>query len=127
MNENKKNNWIHVRLSKDDYNTIHKKFEHSIHRKLSEYVRRVLLQKPVVIASRNVSLDDFMAEMISLRKELSALGNNFNQLVKQLHILGTDPAVLKWLPTAEKAQQILLEKTQQIKDKIAKINDQWLQ
>jgi len=127
MSENNKTKWIHVRLSKEDYHTIHKKFEHSMHRKLSDYVRRVLLQKPVVIVSRNVSLDDFMAEMITLRKELSALGNNFNQLVKQLHILGTDPAVLEWLPATEKAQQILLEKTQQIKDKIAKINDQWLQ
>lgn len=127
MNENNKNKWLHVRVSSDEYHTIHKNYEASVHRKLSDYIRRVLLQKPVVIASRNVSLDDFMSEMINLRKELSALGNNFNQVVKQLHISDNIPAVLEWLPVIEKAQQNLLEKTEEIKLKIAKINDQWLQ
>lgn len=126
MNESNKTKWIHVRLSKEDYHTIHKKFEASIHRKLSDYIRRVLLQKPVVIASRNVSLDDFMSGMITLRKELSAIGNNLNQVVRQVHILGANPEVLLWLPAVEKAQLALLQKAEQINYKIAKINDIWL-
>lgn len=127
MNEKIKNKWIHVRLDADDYHAVHKNFEASTHRKLSEYVRRILMQKPVVIASRNVSLDAFMAELMLLRKELSYLGNNFNQVVKQLHLAGNIPGVLEWLPTIEKAQGKLLEKTEEIKVKIEKINDQWLQ
>lgn len=127
MNEKNKIKWLHVRVSSDEYHTVYKNFEASIHKKLSDYVRRVLLQKPVIIASRNVSLDDFMTEMILLRKELSYLGNNFNQVVKQLHISDNIPTVLEWLPVVEKAQENLLKKTEEIKLKISKINDQWLQ
>jgi hypothetical protein len=32
-------------------------------------------------------LDDFMIEMIALRNELTAIGNNYNQTVKRLHTL----------------------------------------
>lgn len=125
--EKQKSRWINIRLNQDEYYTIHKNFETSVYRKLSEYARKVLLQKPVVVATRNVSLDDFMSEMIALRKELSALGNNFNQVVKQLHIADNILTVLEWLPIVQKAQQKLLEKTEEIKVKISKINDQWLQ
>lgn len=127
MKENIKNKWIHVRLNAEDYYAIHKNFEATTHRKLSDYIRKVLLQKPVVTASRNVSLDAFVSELIALRKELSYIGNNFNQVVKQLHLSGNIPAVLEWLPVIEKAQEKLLEKSEEIKVKIEKINDQWLQ
>ena len=62
--------WLHIRLKEDDYNRIKSKFETSIERKLSEYARKVLLQKPVVIKHRNQSLDDFMTEMMALRSSL---------------------------------------------------------
>lgn len=127
MKEHNKNKWLHVRLNDDEYYTIHKSFEATTHRKLSDYIRKVLLQKPVVTASRNVSLDAFVSELIAIRKELSYIGNNFNQVVKQLHLAGNIPAILEWLPVIEKAQEKLLEKSEVIKVKISKINEQWLQ
>jgi hypothetical protein len=44
---------------------------------LSEFIRRVLFEKPVTMYQRNKSLDEFMAEMMLLRNELNGLGNNF--------------------------------------------------
>lgn len=79
--------WLHIRLKEADYKRIKTKFDSSIYKKLSEYVHRVLLDKPIIIKHRNQSLDDFMAEMMALRAELNAIGNNYNQLVKKLHTL----------------------------------------
>jgi hypothetical protein len=79
---------IHFRLTEQEFEKIQSHFVRSTCRKLSEYTRLVLLNKPVRINQRNQSLDDFMAEMIALRNELSAIGNNYNQTVKRLHSLG---------------------------------------
>ena len=48
--------WLHIRLKEDEYNQIHKKFKNSTCRKLSEYARRVLLDKPITVNQRNQSL-----------------------------------------------------------------------
>jgi hypothetical protein len=126
----KKNNlwkWLHIRLTEDDYNRIHKKFEQSTDRKFSEYARKVLLNKPVTVGHRNQSLDDFMAEMIALRNELNAIGNNFNQTVKRLHALQQIDEIKTWLLLNETARQIIISKITEIKSKINQIDSQWLQ
>ncbi len=126
-NKTKHSKWLHIRLKEDDYNRIKSKFDASIDRKLSEYARKVLLQKPVIIKQRNQSLDDFMTEMMALRSELNAIGNNYNQVVKRLHLLQHFPEIKTWLLLNENARQIILKKIEEIKSKINQINDQWLQ
>lgn len=118
--------WIHIRVSPIDYNKIYQKFERSTDRKLSEYARRVLLDKPVTVNQRNQSLDDFMAEMMQLRTELSAIGNNFNQVVKTLHQLRELSDIKAWLLLNETSKRILIQKVEEIRLKIYQINDQWL-
>jgi hypothetical protein len=129
MSEVKKNHskWLHIRLKEEEYNTIHKKFEASTCRKLSEYARRILLDKAITVNQRNQSLDDFMAEMIRLRNELHSIGNNFNQAVKKLHTLEKTEAFKSWILLYETTRKMLLEKVENIKQKIAQISDKWLQ
>jgi hypothetical protein len=125
--KNNKSKWIHIRVKPDDYTFIHKKFEVSTCRKLSEYARRVLLDKAVTVKQRNQSLDDFMAEMIRLRNELNGIANNFNQSVKKLHTLDRLEEFKTWILLNENHKQILLKKVDDIKQKINSISDQWLQ
>ena len=73
-----KNKWLNICLSEDEYKTFHYKYTGSICRKLSEYARRVLLNKVVTVNQRKQSLDDFMTEMNRLRNELNAIWNNLN-------------------------------------------------
>lgn len=129
MSETKNNHskWLHIRLKEEEYNKINKKFSNSTCRKLSEYARRVLLDKVITINQRNQSFDDFMTEMIKLRNELNALGNNFNQAVKKLHTLNQLQEFKSWLISNENSQKILLEKVNEIKSKINQISDKWLQ
>ncbi len=69
---------IGLRLTSEEYEQIEKKCKNSNAGKLSEYVRRVLFNKPLTVYQRNQSLDDFMTEMMQLRSELNGIGNNFN-------------------------------------------------
>ena len=53
---------IGLRLSPKEYGQIEKKWKASKCRKLSDYVRRNLFEKPIVTTYRNQSLDDYMTE-----------------------------------------------------------------
>ncbi|RYE28357.1 MAG: plasmid mobilization relaxosome protein MobC [Sphingobacteriales bacterium] len=118
---------LQVRLTIKETEQIHNTFSKSTCRKLSDYVRKKLLDKPISIYTRNHSLDDFMAEMILLRGELNAIGNNYNQVVKRLHTLSDIREIKTWLLVNESSKHMLLKKVEEIKSKISQINDQWLQ
>jgi hypothetical protein len=129
MSDTKNNHskWLHIRLKQEEYNKIYNRFSKSTCRKLSEYARRVLLDKAITVNQRNQSLDDFMTEMIRLRNELNAIGNNINQSVKKLHTLDQLQEFKSWLNLNENHQKILLQNVEEIKSKINQISDKWLQ
>lgn len=129
MEEQNKNRtkWLHLRLTPDEYQKIVAAFSKSTCRKLSDYARKNLLQKPIVNTYRNQSLDDFMAEMIRLRRELNAIGNNFNQAVKKLHTLNQITDFRHWLISYELEKKILFNKVDEIKKYIQKFAESWLQ
>jgi hypothetical protein len=124
---NKAKNWISFRVKPQEYEQIHRHFSATTSRKLSEYARKVLLNKPVVIKYRNQSADEFLSAMIPLINELNAIGNNLNQAVKKLHTLNQIPEFKNWLISYENDRQILLKKVDEIKTKINQIYEQWLQ
>jgi hypothetical protein len=129
MSENKVNRTkrVHVRFTDREFEKIQAQFTRSTCQKLSEYVRLVLLNKPVTVRQRNQSLDDFMIEMIVLRNELNALGNNYNQTVKRLHTLDNLEDIKTWLMINEAAREIIQNVISEIKQKISQIDDIWLQ
>ncbi|MFV8347182.1 plasmid mobilization protein [Flavobacterium sp. ZB4P13] len=124
---NNRTKWLHLRLTPDEYQKIVAAFSKSTCRKLSDYARKNLLQKPIVNKYRNESLDDFMAEMIRLRGELNAIGNNFNQAVKKLHTLHQITEFKHWLISYELEKKILFNKVDEIKKHIQKFAESWLQ
>ena len=124
---NKTKSWISFRVKPQEYEQIHRHFSATTNRKLSEYARKVLLNKPVVIKYRNQSADEFLSAMIPLKNELNAIGNNLNQAVKKLHTLNQIPEFKNWLTSYETDRQILFKKVDEIKSKINQIYEQWLQ
>ena len=68
-----------------------------------------------------------MAEMMHLRSELNGVGNNFNQAVKKLHTLRQIEEFKTWILTYESDKNELLNKTEDIKNRINKIAEKWLQ
>ncbi|WP_317172561.1 plasmid mobilization protein [Flavobacterium muglaense] len=124
---NNRNKWLHLRLKPEEYQKIHRKFSKSTCRKLSEYARKNLLEKPLTMNYRNQSLDEFMTEMIHLRRELNALGNNFNQAVKKLHTLQQIAEFKAWILSYELEKKKLFNTMEEIKIHIRKISEKWLQ
>ena len=125
--ETNRTKWLHLRLKPEEYSKLHKHFSKTTCRKISDYSRKILLGKPVTSTYRNQSLDDFMAEMIQLRSDLNRVGNNFNQAVKILHGLEKIQDFKSWLITYELEKQTLFNKVDEIKNRINKIADEWLQ
>ncbi|MES2649383.1 MAG: plasmid mobilization relaxosome protein MobC [Bacteroidota bacterium] len=121
-----RNKILHVRFTPLEWIIVQKKFEQSTCRKVSEFVRKRLLDKPVTIYHRNKSLDDFATEMVLLRRELNAIGINYNQQVKRLNSMNDYTEVKKWFIMHSPTEQLLLKKVEEINAKIAQINDQWL-
>jgi hypothetical protein len=118
---------IGLRLTQKEYAQIEKKWKASTCRKLSDYVRRSIFDKPIVTTYRNESIDDLMAEAIKLRNELNSLANNFNQAVKMLHTLQQIAEFRTWIIKFELDKKILFNKVDQIKNNIQKIAEKWLQ
>ncbi|MFV8343588.1 plasmid mobilization protein [Flavobacterium sp. XS2P39] len=118
---------IGLRLTPTEYAKIEKKWKASTCRKLSDYVRRSIFDKPIVTTYRNQSLDEFMSESMRLRSELNSIGNNFNQAVKKLHTLQQIAEFKNWLITYELEKIILFNKVDEVKKHIQKIAETWLQ
>ena len=119
--------FISFRLTGDEYAALEKSWKKSTIRMRGEYVRRVLFGKPVTVFTRNQSMDDLMAEMILLRRELNAIGVNVNQAVCRLHTLDYLPQMQLWLNGFEADKTLLFNKMEEIKSRMDLMADQWLQ
>lgn len=118
---------IGLRLTPEEYAKIERKWKASTCRKLSDYVRKHLFDKPITTNYRNQSLDDFIEETVVLSNELSAIGNNINQVVKKMHTLRQIPEFREWIIRYELEKRILSNKVEDIQNHIQKITDKWLQ
>lgn len=129
MKDHNKNRsrWLHLRLTDAEFEILHKGFHKSTCPKLSDYARKNLMQKPLVMKYRNESLDELISEFILLRKDLNGIGNNFNQAVKKLHSLVHIPEFKQWIISHELEKKVLFNSIEQIKKHIQKLSEKWLQ
>jgi len=118
---------VGLRFTPQEFLKIERKWKASTCRKLSDYIRKHLFDKPITTNYRNQSLDEFMSEMIRLRTELNGIGNNFNQAVKKLHTLQQISDFKEWIIRSELEKKILLNKVEEIKKNIQKMAEKWLQ
>lgn len=130
MEENRQENRcrkVTVRLTNSEYATLEEKRLATTIKKLSDYLRHAIFERPVPMVSRNRSVDDMLLEMARLRTELNRIGNNFNQSVKKLHTLHETPQFLRWLTTHEIEKRTLSSKLDEIKNSVQKLVELWLQ
>ena len=118
---------VGTRLTESEFKIIETGWKNSTSLKMSDYLRKVIFNRPVVKTYRNKSLDDFMHEMALLRTELNRIGVNYNQSVKRLHTLRSLPEFKRWMLTDEVEKRTLSNKIDEIKGHIAKFAGSWLQ
>lgn len=85
MDENKRNKWLHIRLTDREMIKIKAGFGQTVHISLSDYTRQILLQKPIVGRYRDTGTEELLKELFALRRDLHGLASNYNQVVKKLH------------------------------------------
>lgn len=122
----KRSRIIGLRLTTTEYNKIKGNCARSTTSQLSEYIRRIIFGKPVTMFTRDRSLDEFMIEMIRLRKELNSIGVNFNQAVKKLNAMDKSGEIRTWATVHEIDRRAVLKQMEIIEERIEKMGDKWL-
>ena len=115
-----------VRMNKTEFTQLEKLQQKTTEKDTSSYLRKVALQKPVTVKYRNASADDFLLDMLNLKKELNAIGNNFNQAVHKLHLLDKIPEFRVWISQYDGLHRAFISKTEQINFKVNELYEQWL-
>ena len=118
--------FVKMRMSDSEFEQLEKMMKRTTERYVSNYLRKVALQKPVIVTYRNASADDFLTSMIQLKKDLNTIGGNFNQAVKRLSVLEQIPEFKTWLILNESLQRAVAANVEEIKLRIAQLYDQWL-
>ena len=119
--------FIKIRMNDEELKQVKKKQQQTTERSLSEYIRNVSMQKPVTVKYRNQSADDFLKDMLELKKQLNGIGNNFNQVVHKLHILDKIPEFRVWVNHYDTLHQSLVSKVDEIKLRMNQLYEEWLQ
>jgi hypothetical protein len=115
-----------VRMNETEFNLLAKLQQKTTEKNTGSYLRKVALQKPVTVKYRNASADDFLLDMLNLKKELNAVGNNFNQAVHKLHLLDHIPEFRAWVQQYDGLQKMLVNKVDEIKLRMNQLYEQWL-
>ncbi len=121
----RRNKWLHIRLTTGEYDLVTTAMRCSTDSQLSNYARKLVLGKPIRISTRDASLDQFIAEMSALKRELSAIGNNFNQVVHRLNAAKEFTEARLWIPVASTHQKKLLEKIDSVSDTLNTLAKKW--
>ena len=106
---------IKVRMNNIELERFEKLIKRTTARNVSEYARNILLAKPVTVKFRNISADAFLHELLGLKKELNSIGNNFNQAVHRLHLLGFIPEFREWILDNTVLHKSLANKIEEIR------------
>jgi hypothetical protein len=74
---------ITLRLTEKKYAKIESQFKASTCRKLSDFIRKHLFDRPITSTYRNQSLDELIEETVVLSSKLRIIGNNINQIARK--------------------------------------------
>jgi hypothetical protein len=118
---------VTIRFKDEEFKLIDNRFKKTRFRKLSEYIRSVLLEKPITVMYRDKSMDDVLEELILLRKELNAIGNNLNQTVRNINSAHGGADTRLWINLLGVINSKLEPSIYQIKDRMNNYAELWSQ
>lgn len=126
MEENRSHRLI-VRFKPTEFEQIEKRFKKTLFRKLSEYTRHVLLEKTITVTYRDKAMDDILEELILLRRELNAIGNNLNQSVRNINAAHGNADAKLWMNLLTTVSNRVEPAINHIKEQMNQYADLWSQ
>lgn len=112
--KNIRDRWVNVRMNQQEFDQLQSNRKKTTERSNSDYIRKLATAQPVKILSRNASQDALTGELISLRNELNAIGQNLNQAVRKLHTLKMIPEFRHWINEYEQTRRQVTTTTESI-------------
>lgn len=125
-NNNRKRR-IYVRLTDKEFTTLETRCKNTTCRSVSDYVRHCLFSRPITTITRDFSADEAIMQMGNLNRELNAIGNNFNQLVRKLHVTSQVAEMKGLLLLFESQKKNLFSNIDEVKEQLQKLAEKWLQ
>jgi hypothetical protein len=116
-----------VRFKPSEFELIEQRFKKTLFRKLSEYTRNVLLEKNITVTYRDKAMDDILEELILLRRELNAVGNNLNQAMRTINAAHGRADEKLWLNLLSTISSRVEPAINQIKEQMNQYADIWSQ
>ncbi len=107
--QNQKEHRLNLRLSGTEYDKVRRHASSTTCRNLSEYCKKVLLNKPVRVLVRDQSFDDFEEDVVCLLPILDKQSGNFGRLLDSPN---SAPALLdahkEFMTTANQIKELLI-------------------
>jgi hypothetical protein len=116
-----------TRLKPGEYEQLEKRFKKTRFRKISEYARSLLLEKPVTVFYRDKTMDEVLEELVLLRRELNAIGNNLNQAMHQIDSAHGSADSRLWMNLLATINSKLEPSINQIKERMNQYAELWSQ
>jgi len=116
-----------LRFTDDEYAKLAGNWKNSTVRKLSDFVRRLIFGRKVTVYTRNKSLDELLEQLALLRRELKAIGVNFNQAVHRLNMTDHSPQMQAWVERFGRDRDRYFALFEEVCSKINSVSEQWLQ
>src|SRR5882757_797312 len=114
---------LNIRLSDQEWDKVHQLSANTTCRSISEYARKILLDKPVRVFYRNQSFDNFEEQMIRLIPELETADATLDRLVQKLDPLKNIPELRTDIAAILFYKELQTKITGEIKAHIEKLSD----
>jgi hypothetical protein len=115
---------LNIRLDPKEWDKVHKLTSNSTCRSVSEYARKVLLEKPVRVFYRNQSFDEFEETMVRVLAQLETFGETFTLLAKKALAIEKTPELNPLVPPLLDCAQSFIRTAEEIRDHVKKLADQ---
>jgi MobC-like protein len=119
--KSKRQKWLHLRVTDNEYGKLQTAYKGTICRKFSEYLRDVLFRQSITVYYRNKSADEFLTVALLLKNELTSIGKNFNQVVKKVNTSSNDLDLSGYLYAVLIAQSEVVQKTRELCQRMEQI------
>lgn len=125
--EEKLKHYIRIRVDEQTLKRLNKMQKSSDCKGLSQLARKILMQEPVQIFHRDISMNGPMEELAMIRKEIRYIGININQQTYHFHTSQSKAARMFYVERTKELYEkieIKIERLLEITDKLA---HKWLQ
>lgn len=97
------------------------------HNTLSDLLRDILYNRPLILKTRDATLDHFMPELIRMRREINHIGVNINQVTHYFNQSDEQTRRLFYAMKVSGHFDAVIDKSEQVLYLIERLGERWLQ